>query len=124
MIGPALPEKVQKLIESSSLHGRYEDVLDRESAYEILIRRAQRLKEEEAQKEALELELEERKAAFDEEERRSRTTRKTTRSQATVRRRSSDTPMEKMAKSMMTSVGRSLGTQLARGLLGSILKGK
>jgi hypothetical protein len=124
MIGPALPEKVQRLIESSPLHGRYEEALDRESAYEILIKRAKQLKEEEAQKEALELELEERKRAFDEEEKRSRTARTATRSSTTARRRSSDTPMEKMAKSMMTSVGRSLGTQLARGLLGSILKGK
>ncbi len=124
MIGPAMPEKVQRIIDSSQLHGRYEEALDRESAYEILIKRAKQLKEEEAQKEALELELEERKRAFDEEEKRSRTARTTTRSSTTARRRSSDTPMEKMAKSMMTSVGRSLGTQLARGLLGSILKGK
>lgn len=121
-IGPVDKEKYQRLIDTSALHGRYEDALDRESAYEILMRRAQQQEEEAARKEALENELEERERAFEAEEKRRRSASKS-RSTST-RRRTSDSAMEKMAKSMMTSVGRQLGTQLARGILGSFLKGK
>lgn len=35
-IGPIPPETRQQIVRSSSLHGRYEQVLDRESAYEKL----------------------------------------------------------------------------------------
>lgn len=126
-IGPMEATSRQRLVDTSALHGRYEDPVDRESAYEILKRRAQMAEEETARRQALEAELKERERAFEEEEKRRRARTQTGASRSstsTARRRTADTPMEKMAKSMMTSVGRQLGTQLARGILGSLTKGK
>ena len=38
------------------------------------------------------------------------------------RKRTTDTPMEKMAKSAMSSIGREVGRELIRGILGSLTK--
>lgn len=128
MIGPIDNVKRQQLIDASTLFGRYEDAVDRESAYEILIGKAKRQEEEANQKEAFEREMEVRRKALEDEISRKResssTTRRKTSSRKSTSTRTSDTPIEKMAKSMMTSMGRQIGTSLVRGVMGSLLKGK
>jgi hypothetical protein len=131
MIGPIEDQKRQRLIDTSPLFGRYEDPVDRESAYEILVTRAKRAEEESKQKAAFDKEMEDKRKAFDEEERRRKneSTRSTQSRQSSTQRRgtstrTTDTAMEKMAKSMMTSMGRQIGSTLVRGVLGSLMKGK
>lgn len=128
MIGPIDDGKRQRVVDQSALHGRYEEAVDRESAYEILIQRAKRQEEEVVQKAAFEQEMAERRKAIEEAEKSAaRTTQTrvpTSGRRTTTKQRTTDTAVEKMAKSMMTSMGRQIGTSLARGLLGSILKSK
>jgi hypothetical protein len=47
-LGPITPEQRKKLIQSSPVFGHYEKVIDRESAYEILMERAKQGDEEQA----------------------------------------------------------------------------
>jgi DNA helicase HerA-like ATPase len=100
-IGPVNPEERAAVIGSSPLRGRYEEVTDRESAYEMLKGRAERAP-----------------AA----------TKPATKSPP---RRRSDTVMEAMAKSaarsfgrQMATAGRQATTEIIRGVLGSLLGGK
>lgn len=44
-IGPATPQEIQQIQAASLLGGKYDQVLDRESAYEVLMKRAQMTKE-------------------------------------------------------------------------------
>jgi hypothetical protein len=128
MIGPIDDGKRQRVVDQSALHGRYEETVDRESAYEILIQRAKRQEEEAVQKTAFEQEMAERRKAIEEAEKSAARTTQTrvpaSGRRTTTKQRTTDTAVEKMAKSMMTSMGRQIGTSLARGLLGSILKSK
>jgi len=113
-IGPISAEEREVVIRNSSLYGKYEEMLDRESAYEKLKERANRQ------------EIEEREQA---EHRRYETDAYTRKNQryyeytgSKQKRRYSDTPLEKLAKSTMSSIGRELGRELARGILGSLLR--
>ncbi len=101
-----------RLIRESKFDGKYRDVRDRESAYELITKRIEREEKEEArEKERLEKEKQERKTT---------TTRKTTTSRRTSSRRT--TGLEKAANSMMTQIGRTVGRELIRGVLGSLKK--
>jgi len=112
LIGTLDEEKKKKLIEYSPLSGKYKENIDRESAYEILLKRAEKT-EEEAEKKSKEEEAE-KKAA--EKEKSRKKTKKSGYQRQSV--------FEKTAKSMMTQIGRQLGTSLARGILGSLKKYK
>jgi len=112
-IGPITPEHRAQLINTSLVAGQYEQALDRESAFEILSKRA----EERAAVAA------EAKAAEDAE--------KEAEKQAKAERaaaRAPDTLTESITKSVVrsasSSIGRSIGTQIVRGVLGSIFGGK
>lgn len=95
-IGPITPDQRQRLISQSVLYGRYERVVDRESAFEMLRDRAQKtIPAPPPMREP----LPERKPAG----------------------RQKDTILESVAKSTMRSIGSSLGRQVVRGILGSIL---
>jgi len=109
-MGPAKPGERRAVISASLSYGKYEDAIDRESAYEMLAQRA-----EEAQEQA---EAEEEKAA------RARSRTKTTR-RKTTRRRSSQRQSvgEAMAKSVVRSIGSTLGREIIRGLMGTFFKG-
>jgi DNA helicase HerA-like ATPase len=104
-IGPLSADERTAVMQRSPIRGRYDDSLDRQSAYEMLKQRAetdravadQRLKELEAEKH-------ERKAQR--------------RSSSGGRRR--ETAGEAMMKSAARSIGSSLGRQIIRGVLGSI----
>ena len=112
-IGPVTPDVRAQLISTSIVAGQYEQVVDRESAFEILTSRAQ----ERAAAAA------EAKAAADAE--------KEAEKQAKAERaaaRAPDTLAESITKSVVrsasSSIGRSIGTQIVRGVLGSIFGGK
>ena len=126
-IGPLTEGERQAIINSSPVFGVYDRVVDRESAYEVLQKRAaDKIKREEE-------ELEREEAG---ETRKSRTgftlpdfnrdDRPTSRSRRTSTRRSSSrqTVAEAAMKSVARSVASSLGRALVRGILGSLKSGR
>jgi DNA helicase HerA-like ATPase len=111
LFGPITPEKRQEMIRKSPVYGQYEKMVDRESAYEVLKKKA-------AQKEA-------------EPKMKSEPERRTVRDYYPQERRYDyqgyghqrrgrprDTMVEKMAKQAVSTLGR----ELVRGILGSLLK--
>ncbi|MEN8108214.1 MAG: helicase HerA-like domain-containing protein [Pseudomonadota bacterium] len=104
-LGPATMAERKAVMEVSMFSGRYDQQLDRHSAYEMLKERAEK---------AVAV------AAAGAEEKRSRK-----RAEPRPGRRSSSRQgvMEAMLKSVVRSMGSSLGRRIARGVLGSILKG-
>jgi DNA helicase HerA-like ATPase len=92
---PLSPEERRLLLESSTLYGHYEKSMDRESAYELLKDRA-------AQVQAAKVEEAERRGAG---------------------RREPESLLESFGKSAVRAIGSSIGRQIVRGVLGSILGG-
>ena len=103
------PER-KAVISQSPVFGRYEKVVDRLSAYELLNERAQKKQREEAQA------REEEKQAREEE----KEAREKRRAQPRASNRQS--VMEAMLKSVARSIGSGVGRRLVRGILGSLLK--
>ena len=105
-IGPLGSGERDQILARSPLQGRYDQEIDRESAYELLKKRAM----EEARVEAAEhARVEQEKAA-----------NKTSRTRSSTRQ----TPWEAAIKSAARSMGNTLGRQIVRGILGSLLGGK
>ncbi len=125
-MGPLTPEERRKLINTSPVAGLYDETIDRESAFEMLEKRAaDALKAEEETRE---------REAEQEEEGRSRWTipgfgddddreRSSSRSRRTPRRSNRQTVTEAAIKSVVRSVGSSVGRAIVRGILGSLKKG-
>jgi len=112
-LGPATESERKKVMDASPVAGRYEKEVDRESAFEILLARANNAA---AAAEAGEkAEAEARPKALEAEER-----KKVERAANRRRKRysRSDSVIETAAKSAARSVARSLGRELVRGLLG------
>jgi len=104
-MGPADDSVRKKMQQDSPVYGMYDDPIDRESAYEILEKRAeQRAKSEAAEAKA----KEEEKAA-----------KRSTSGRSGYKRQ---TATERFIKSMASTVGRQLGRRLIRGILGSLLR--
>jgi hypothetical protein len=101
-MGSITPEERQSVIAASPLAARYDTAVDRESAYEVLKKRAD---EELARHHAAQ------QAATAAPE-----------TPAPRARSSRQTPMEAMMTSAVRSIGSHIGRQIVRGLLGSILK--
>jgi hypothetical protein len=97
-IGPVTPDLRRQVISQSVLYGHYERIVDRESAFEMLRARAQKIVPPETM------------------------TREPVPERRPVRR-PRDTLLEAMAKSTARSIGSSLGRQVMRGILGSIFGG-
>jgi DNA helicase HerA-like ATPase len=115
-IGPASEEERSRVRAASPVAQKYDQPVDRESAYEILTKRTERrMQEAEEQRRA-----EEREAAAEKAEREA--ARACSRSSGGGRRRQSIG--EALAKSAARSIGSSLGRQIVRGILGAILKGR
>jgi len=110
-IGAATAQERNTLRERSPMNGRYEKKLDRRSAYEMLQERAARALQDAEQKR---LQAEREKDAVK--------ARKKTARQRKPRRSSRQSVGEAMMKSAARSIGRTLGTKLMRGILGSLLK--
>ena len=111
-IGPVTPEARTQLINSSLVAGQYEQVVDRESAFEILQAKAAVRMEEKAVADEAEATVKAEAAAV-----------KAERAAA----RAPDTLVESITKSVArsasSSIGRQIGTQIVRGVLGSIFGG-
>ncbi|MDX9708782.1 MAG: DUF853 family protein [Trichloromonas sp.] len=96
----------RQVLQGSPLFGRYEQVVDRESAHEILRERAQR----EQERAALEAELAQ--------------SRPQAGKPAARRGRQPDSLAESLAKSAARSIGTQVGRTLIRGVLGSLFGGR
>lgn len=108
-IGPATEEERNTVIERSPIRGKYDKEIDRESAYELLKKRAEeqaKLAEEAAAREA-----EEKAVKQAEKEKRGS-------------RRRRQTPTEAFVKSIARSVGTQIGRKVIRGVLGSLFGGR
>jgi uncharacterized protein len=104
-IGTIQPDTRARLIIASPFNNKYESLIDRDSAYEMLQRKAN----ERQQSAAAPAAARPVQPIEKEQSRRSSSNRR-------------DTPMEKATKSFMSSVGRQIGREVVRGLLGSFLK--
>ncbi len=121
-LGPITLAERQAIIAQSPVAGIYEAAVDRNSAFEILTKRAaQTAKEaEEAEEAAERLEEDEKrlKHARRYDGSAQRTTRKSSRSSR------SDSVTTAFAKSFARSLGSKAGRQILRGILGSLTKGR
>ncbi|WP_374090511.1 helicase HerA-like domain-containing protein [Methylomicrobium lacus] len=103
-IGPLTDAQRQDLLARSPFKGRYDQAVDRESAYELLKQKAQLA------------------SAADLEDIQSKVTRKEASSPRQPRNR--ETATEALLKSAARSIGSQVGRQIIRGVLGSLLGGK
>ncbi|WP_077074786.1 helicase HerA-like domain-containing protein [Aedoeadaptatus urinae] len=103
-------DEYKALVDSSPHYAKYRDPIDRESAYEVLLKRIEREKSE-AEQEKLEAErqkeLEAQRKEFE---------------RAEKSRRSQKTYIDKGIDSMLGTITRTVGREIARGLLGSMKK--
>ena len=95
--------KLKSIVESSSLYSKYKNSIDRESAYEVLKDRIEREKIDKAREEEYEL----RRKELEKE-------RKSSRKQKSY--------IDKGIDSMLGTITRSIGREIARGILGSMKK--
>ena len=103
-MGPITPEERQKLIRNSPVYGDYEQAEDRESAYEILTRRA------EERAEAAEREQAEKAARIEERRQQASAPRTSSRESAT----------DRFVKNLAGTAGRQIGNMIIRGILGGL----
>ena len=101
-IGPLTAEERSAVLQRSPLKGRYDETIDRESAYELLQARA----EEDARQQAIEKAGKEKSGS------------------ARGPGRPRQTVAEAMIKSAARSIGSQIGRQIVRGVLGSLLGGR
>lgn len=100
----------KNLVESSNLYLKYKDMVDRESAYEVLLKRIEneKIKEE---REKLE---EEKRKEMEKREKELEKERKSSHKQKSY--------IDKGIDSMLGTITRSIGREIARGILGSMKK--
>lgn len=116
-IGAITPQQRDVLIKQSRLYGMYERYFDRESAYERISEErlvAQR-RDEEAK-----VALDREKLEIQREKEREREYKRS--STSTQRKSTAKSPFDKALGSAATSIGRSVGTQIVRGIMGAIFK--
>ena len=114
----AAPEQtVQQIIASSALRGKYEQMVDRVSAYEK-IEDEQAEEEARARAEADRIAYEKEQAAREKEWEKQLKEEERRRKAAQSSARKKATPLEKAVNSAANTVGRELGKQIIRGLFG------
>ena len=119
-LGPITPQERRKIIQESPVAGQYDETVDRESAFEMLQKKA---------KEAQEAERQSGQGGgsrwtlpdFDGS---GGTPARTDRRQPAPRRYERQTVTEAAIKSVVRSVGSSLGRAIVRGILGSLSRGR
>lgn len=115
-IGPITPEQRQYLIANSLVAGVYENVVDRDSAYELLKVKAEaKVAEQQAMAETETAAKAEEKAAKEE----ARASRSSSRNDTLI-----ESVTKSVARSASSSIGRQIGNSIVRGVLGSIFGGK
>ena len=115
-LGPATPQERNSVIAASYCQGKYERREDRVSAYEKLQQRAEQA--------AREAEQADDDRLYEPPTTRRKKTSAGGKQQSGRRRSNRQGIMETMAKSVVRSIGSAIGRQIARGLLGSLLKGR
>lgn len=113
LMSPIDPVTRQGMINGSAYRGKYEQSVDRESAYEYLQQKYAR--EQADAREAAE-------AKQEEKARKARARNRDDDYRPTRRGRQPDSALEKMGKTAINTLGTSFTRQLVRGLLGSLLK--
>lgn len=112
-IGAINAETRHQEINKSSMAGKYDRLTDRESAYERL-----QVKHAEQEEQIIQLERQkQQQLVSDEREQESR-------EQGKRAKKAPDSIFDKMAKSAMSSIGTQIGREIARGVLGSLLRRK
>jgi uncharacterized protein len=112
-LGPLEPSERKVILTTSPVVGKYEETVDRESAFELLSAKANQAAEAQSAEKA---EAEARKAAAAK-----------AKEEAAAARAYKQSPMGKLEKAAMTtatSAANQLGRSLVRGLLGSLFKGR
>ena len=120
-IGAISPEQRQQVMAASLVAGHYEQLIDRESAEEVLLARAQAASAASQQAAAAAKQAAEAEARTRPVERPMRAPAEP-RAQRAPRTSTRQTSMEAMTKSIMRAAGSQLGREITRGLLGSILR--
>ena len=117
-IGPATPEERAQTRSASPVGSLYDEDVDRESAYEVLTRRAEEEKAfEEAEK--LRREREKEQAKLEKERAKAERARRPRRSN---RQSVLEAATKSVVRSLGSQVGRSVGRSLLRGILGSLMR--
>ncbi len=111
-VGPLTPEERHALIVGSPVAGQYDTAIDRESAFEVLQKKAAEAQEQAARQKEAEMAAKQREAQARAE--RAPAPRRSTRA----------SPVEAAMTSMARSVATSLGRALVRGILGSLTRGR
>jgi len=131
-LGPITDRERKKIVRLSPLYGEYEKRVNRRSAFEVLQTRA----EERADMEERQREREDRDRERGERMSRTRSgyrvpdfgrddrPTKTSRKRSTSSRYKRQSVTETALKSIVRSIGQSLGKQLVRGILGSLKRGR
>lgn len=119
-IGPLTAEERIEVMARSPYNAIYNQIIDRESAYEILKGRvAQQTQTEQEQKIQEELRIEQERIAKQQQKEQAQQQKEQAR--ATAQRSSA---VDAFAKSAARAIGSSLGRQIVRGILGSLLGGR
>ena len=129
--GAITPDERQRIIQTSMVYGKYDKVIDRESAYEILTDKLQ--KEQEAKELAAQQKEEEKQRKEEEkrqaaEERKQAAEERKRKAEERERKRERDNStlgsIKKMAVTKAKREAVNAAFKFGRGLLGSLLKGK
>ncbi len=107
-IGPITPEERARIVAASPLRGRYEEAVDRESAYEMLAARAARAARPEAGRD---------------EAPREEAPARDGRAGSRRRQTTAEAMIKSAGRALASAIGRQVGAKIARGLLGSLLGG-
>ena len=120
-LGPIAASERKALIDASPIAGKYETTIDRESAYEVLTRRADKAAKEAEEAERAEEEAEAREREFKQARRyeADRVGRSTSRSSSR-----SDSVGDKLTKMVVRELTGTTGRRLVRGILGGLFKGR
>lgn len=119
-LGPITPDERRKIILESPVAGQYDDVVDRESAFEMLQKRAKAAQEAEASAEPESGGSRWTIPGFGDDEEPARAGKRS----PAPRRSNRQSVTEAAVKSVVRSVGSSLGRAIVRGILGSLSKGR
>jgi len=116
----ATAEQIRSVIDASPLKDKYDEIQDRRSAYEIISEE----QEAEAKREAEEAEqlAKEKERAAKEKERAAKARRTPSSRSRTTTTRKRQSALEKTINSTANTVGRELGKQIVRGIMGSFFK--
>lgn len=113
-IGPVTPEQRQQLLANSLVAGQYENVVDRESAYELLKAKAEQMAQTQA---ALDAQVAAQKEEEEAQKQAEREAKEAEKGNATTK------AIGAFATSAARAIGSNVGRQIVRGVLGSLLGG-